>query len=316
MGTQATRLHKAHRSLIWIMLLTPLFFLVLWKLLPPLPSSPMMRDSFWAHKVNSVDKFDIVYTGDSRVYRGVDPETVESVVGLKGFNYGFSSADLDSVLLERAASYLANRGQRILVIGLSANSFLDRSEAEENAHLNSLLRISSVDLWMRENWYPHLTCFDNRAVSDLYKYLKHEHYDETYHLKSGFAASDKTPADTNEAVPLYRAEFKNAKFSTKKLEAFQRYVAQLQKQNITVVFMRMPVTHAMQVLEAEHAPALEAFWHYAKYHDQHTFDGWGDTYTTYDGSHINSASAHEFSRNLGVQLKSILGKDPRGYFHK
>ena len=98
MGIQATRLHKARRSLIWIMLLTPVFLVALWKLLPPLPSSPMMRDSFWAHKVNLVDKFDIVYTGDSRVYRGIDPETVESVVGLKGFNYGFSSADLDSLL--------------------------------------------------------------------------------------------------------------------------------------------------------------------------------------------------------------------------
>ncbi len=316
MGTQEIRLHKARRSLVWIMILMPMFFFVLWKLLPPLPASPMMRDSFWAHKVNLVDKFDIVYTGDSRVYRGVDPKAVESVVGLKGFNYGFSSADLDSVLLERAVSYLAPRGQRILVIGLSANSFLERSEGKSNAHLQSLLRISDKDLWMRENWYPHLTCFDNHAVSDLYKFLKREHYDETYHLNSGFAASDKTPADTNEALPLYRVEFKSAKFSTKKLEAFQRYVAQLQKQGIKVVFMRMPVTHAMQKLEAEHAPALEAYWHYAEYHDQHMFNGWGDTYTTYDGSHLNSESAHKFSRNLGVQLASILDKDPRGYFNK
>ena len=309
MGTQATRLHKARLSLVWILVLTPVFFVVLWKILPPLPSSPMMRDSFWAHKVNLVDKFDIVYTGDSRVYRGVDPETVESIVRLKGFNYGFSSADLDSVLIDRAASYLSARGNRILVIGLSANSFVERSSSEENAHLNSLLRISDFDLWMRENWYPHLTCFDHRAVSDLYKYLKHEHYDESYHVNTGFAASDKSPADTSEALPLYQAEFKRAAFSARKLEAFQRCVARLQKQKITVVLMRMPVTHAMQVLEAKHAPALEDYWHFAEFHDQHTFKGWG-AYTTYDGSHLNSASAHKFSRDLGVYLSGILGKFP------
>jgi hypothetical protein len=307
-GTKKNKIKIAGRKLLWLLILMPLVVVAGILLLPPLPSSPMMRDSFWAHKVNSVDCFDIVYTGDSRVYRGVDPGVVESMTGFKGFNFGFSSADVDSFLLTEAAARLSPNGRRILVVGLSANSFLEREES--NAHLKSLLRITEKDLWIRINLYPKLTMFDHRAVSDLYKYLKGEHYDEVYHLETGFAVSDKTPADTTEALPLYKAEFAAAKFSVKKLEAFKRCLAHLQKQGISVVLMRMPVTNALQKLEAQYAPELEAYWHYAEYHDQHTFNGWG-TYTTYDGSHLNSGSAHHFSRDLSVYLKGVYLEDVR-----
>jgi hypothetical protein len=195
-------------------------------------------------------------------------------------------------------------------VGLSTNSFLERAENESNAHLKSLLRLTEKDLWIRTNLYPKLTMFDHRAVSDWYKYLKGEHYDEDYHLATGFAGSEKTPADTTEALPLYQAEFAAAKFSVKKLEAFIRCMAQLQQQGISVVLVRMPVTHALQQLEAQHAPALDAYWQYAEFHDQHTFNGWG-MYTTYDGSHLNSRSSHSFSRDLSVYLTGVFLEDVR-----
>ncbi|MFM6983892.1 MAG: hypothetical protein ACKOXF_07150, partial [Chitinophagaceae bacterium] len=251
-----TKAGKTLLSLLWVL---PVLLIATIFILPPLPSSPMKRDSFWAHKVNSVDCFDIVYTGDSRVYRGVDPNVIHELTGFKGFNFAFSSADADSLLLSQAASRLSAKGKRILVIGVSVNSFLSRTPNESNAHLKSLIQIPAKDRWIRTNWYPHLSMFDSRAVSDLYKYLKHEHYDEQYHLTTGFAASDKTPSDTTEALPLYKNEFSQFVFSESKLKAFDRCINELKAQGIHVVLVRMPVTHAMQVLEDSKGGLLKQY---------------------------------------------------------
>lgn len=270
----------------------------------------MKRDSFWANKVNSVDCFDIIYTGDSRVYRGIDPKFVEELTGFKGFNFAFSSADVDSLLLHQAASRLSAKGRRILVIGVSVNSFLSRTPKESNAHLKSLIQIPAKDRWIRTHWYPNLSVFDARAVSDLYKYLKREHYDEQYHLTTGFAASDKTPSDTTEALPLYKNEFSRYSFSESKLQAFDRCINELKAQGIQIVLVRMPVTHAMQVLEDSKGELLKQYLYDAEYGDQHVFDGWG-TYNTFDGSHLNRESALRFSKDLGVYLYSVFKKNSR-----
>ncbi len=309
---QHIRQIKAGKTLLSLLWVLPVLLIATIFILPPLPSSPMKRDSFWAHKVNSVDCFDIVYTGDSRVYRGIDPAVVEELTGFKGFNFAFSSADVDSLLLNQAASRLSAKGRRILVIGISVNSFLSRSPKESNAHLKSLMQIPDKDLWFRTHWYPQLSMFDARAVSDLYKYLKHERYDEQYHLTSGFAASDKTPSDTNEALPLYKNEFSQYTFSESKLIAFNRCINELKTQGIQIVLVRMPVTHAMQVLEDSEGELLKQYQYDAEYGDQHVFDGWG-TYTTFDGSHLNSESAKRFSKDLGVYLNDIFKEDRRSH---
>lgn len=299
-------------NLLWVL---PLLLMATVFILPPLPSSPMKRDSFWANKVNSVDCFDIVYTGDSRVYRGIDPKFVEEFTGFKGFNFAFSSADADSLLLHQAASRLSAKGRRILVIGVSVNSFLSRTPKESNAHLKSLMQIPAKDRWIRTHWYPNLSVFDARAVSDLYKYLKREHYDEQYHLTTGFAASDKTPSDTTEALPLYKNEFSQYSFSESKLKAFDRYINELKAQGIQIVLVRMPVTHAMQVLEDSKGELLKQYLYDAEYGEQHIFRGWG-TYTTFDGSHLNSESAKRFSKDLGVYLNGVFKKDRRLHLNK
>ena len=48
-------------------------------------------ENFWMNKVKSSKQFDMVFIGDSRCYRGIQPAVFEKELGLTAFNAGLSS---------------------------------------------------------------------------------------------------------------------------------------------------------------------------------------------------------------------------------
>jgi hypothetical protein len=280
-------------------LLLPLFDM----LLPDLPSSSMMRESFWAHKIDAKPVYDVIFVGDSRIYRGIDPEVFEKEckTGLKAFNYGFSSAGLDTFLLGRAARLLDASGKKVLVIGVSANAFLP--ESIRNNHIRSLLEWNQKDVWIKKHLYPYLQCFDPyHPISTLFKMRKGERYDEDYHIKSGFAASNKTPLDSGSALEAYRLKFEQQQYDTIAGENFIRYVEQLRTNGVKVILVRVPCTFAMKQLEDKYTHGQ-----FNVLREKLSLRGFtwiepaGD-YTSYDGSHLDSRSAELLSGELAHKI--------------
>lgn len=272
-----------------------ILFVVCASLAPRLPSSPLLRDSFWAHKIGAGPRYDIVLVGDSRVYRGLDPDIIgKNFGGAKCFNYGFSSAGLDSFLLNRAAGLLSPNGQKIMIIGISANSFTE--EAMGNGHLKSLLKLNRRDLWIRMHLYPHLTSFDAYRISDLYSLMKRQGYYEDYHLATGFAASDRVPMDSATALSDYAIRFAHEKYSGKGEQNFVNAVDHLVQQGIKIYIIRMPTTHAMRAIE-EHwqAGRLDSLEIELRNKGCEVIDPETGPYTSYDGSHLDSRSAEKLS---------------------
>lgn len=250
----------------------------------------------------SKNKFDVVLIGDSRVYRGIDPEVLDSITGLKAFNFGFSSASPDSFLISKALRLLDPKGPKIIVLGVSANSFLSASTFNE--HYKMIEAWSYKDKWMKSNLYPHLGCFDNRGLSDLYKAYKGEYYYETFHLNSGYAESRKVPLDSNAALPAYKKQFQTEKYSHEKAMAFKRHVMNLRNMGYKVLLLRMPVTHEMLRLEDQATDdaipkllkdmsmlGIEVF----EAIDFHNL-------CSYDGSHLDAASSMKYSTQLAHYL--------------
>ncbi len=295
------KIKQSKRQIAGILMTVPLVLLVLGVILPDLPSSPMLRDSFWAHKIDPDQRYDIVFTGDSRIYRGIDPAVVDSMLGSKSFNYGFSSAGLDSFLLGKAVKLLDPAGKRVLVIGISVNSFTQGSL--RNSHLKSLLEWNSRDVWIRKHVYPSLTYFDPYAVSDIYKLSRGERYVERYHVSNGYAASYKIPLDSGSAIPAYADQFRHEMYSEEAQKKCIDYISRLVAQDICVVAVRVPVAEEMRMLEDEFAgKSFEQFRKELEKAGAYC-PTIGGSFVSYDGSHLTEVSAREFSRQLAQQIK-------------
>jgi hypothetical protein len=267
---------------------------------PDLPASPMLRESFWAHKVDAAPVYDVVLVGDSRIYRGIDPEIIEqeNAHAIRCFNYGFSSAGLDHYLLEKACSLFDPSGKKILVIGVSANSFL--KESLQNSHLRSLEQWDHKNVWIKKHLYPGLTFFDPVAPSDLYKLYKGEKYIEEYHLSYGFAASDKIPLDSSSALKAYQQQFKGEPFQGKSEDSFINMIKRFKAKGITVKVIRIPVSGSMKTLEDAYIgidPLLDILDRSGVKRIRPV-----GHFISYDGSHLTAASARELSQQVAREV--------------
>jgi len=297
----------AKSQILGLILICPVLICALKLVLPELPASPFLRESFWAHKVDAKAEYDMVFVGDSRVYRGIDPEVFERGLYpvVKCFNFGFSSAGLDSFLLGHASRLLNPNGRKILVIGVSVNSFLPSSL--ENEHLRSVLKWNKKDIWIKKNLYPHLTYFDSYTPSDIYKIERGEKYFEQYHLNTGYAASQKVPMDSTSALSAYIAHFSRQNNEMRVGAEFLGYIKRLKEVGIKIIFVRIPTSHAMRVLEDRYGlVTIHQFQHEMNKLGLKWVEFAGRSYESYDGSHLDESSAWRFSIELAEMINICI----------
>lgn len=293
---QAKRAMKVFRIILPFLLILPAL------ILPSLPSSPMMRDAFWASKFTQKAICDYVIIGDSRAYRGIDPSLFPRSLHRQAFNFGFSSASPDSALIEHALNALSDTGKRTVIITISANSFM--SGSIDNRHYHSVESWSPTDKYLRTELYPWISFFDNYNVSDLYKTFKHEAYYEHFGLGTGFAASDKVPLDSNSALPAYRKQFELEQYSKAAELSFKRYVLRLKSKGYRVLVLRMPCTNAMLQLEDSATNrAIPLLLKEMQAGGIMVMPFYSEGMISYDGSHLRSESSRAFTYHLMDYLK-------------
>jgi hypothetical protein len=291
------------QTITFLIGLPVLFVLGYFALLKLNTSNSMLKESFWAHKVTADSIYDIVAVGDSRVYRGIDPEEIEAQYfklngsKIEAFNFGFSSAGLDPYILEKSSSLLNKRGKRILIIGISPNSFIESSQ--ENGHLRKVESQNAKDLWIKKNIYPELYAFKRYAISDFVKYKHNEFYFEKFNLNSGFVGSGKLPYDSTAAINQYSRQLKANKIDTFAVRVFLETLQKLKTEGIRIVAVRIPTTERMRTLEDKltadfcenlfnkiEAEGIECI----KVHDSNIH--------SYDASHLDEKSAKLLSLKI------------------
>lgn len=292
------------KQLVILSVLIPTSLLLPAYFLPELPSSMMQKDHFWATKVAAKSEFDVVFTGDSRIYRGISTRMVDSVcTGISSYNFGFSSAGLDSVLIDKAISLLKMDGQKILVLGVSPNSLLPSSM--KNEHFRMWTGRNQKDIWIKRNLYQDLNRFNPWAISDVYKWMKGAGYYERFYPEQGFVASNKIPADTMEALEVYKLHFQVE--NRLKYNGLIDGIKHAKKLGVKVVMLRMPSSPGMKSLEDLYFKEFDSEIEQIGIALNVPYHNWSGYYVpSYDGSHLTEPAAKKLSVRLGKILNLNL----------
>src|SRR5512146_2424266 len=74
-------------------------------------------ERFWVLKTHGKAKYDLILMGDSRVYRGLSPASMESVLtGYRIFNFGYSGGGLDRLMYAAAEKRLDPKSDRPSIV--------------------------------------------------------------------------------------------------------------------------------------------------------------------------------------------------------
>lgn len=293
----------------FLMFVMAIVFVYTIGMLRPQPlSSVILKEKFWADKVHSKKKYDVLFAGDSRIYRGVDPKSVsEELGGLEVINFGFSSGGYNDVMFNEINNRLKmNNETSIIVLGLTPYSLTPK--AQENQHFNQEKNRDIKEVLNRRFINPALNFFDPIKPTDLIHANKApKGYQERFR-SHGWVESRKTPFNPKAALPIYVKDFKDNLVSKDVLESLYGQIKLWQQQGIEVLAFRMPTTLEMETLEnaisgydekeiKKRIEEAEGKWIEIKdrYH-----------YSSYDGSHLIDTSAREFSRYLGKQINKNL----------
>ena len=275
----------------------------------PKDAEKYLGELFWTRKTFAPAKYNVVLMGDSRVYRALSPEIMEShLQEMKVLNFGYSNGGLNPTMFNAAEKKLAQNGKpRIVVLGISANAITDYSAGNQQ-YLQELNR-PREEIFERIYFNPVRYWFSATSPEKLKNHFSEKkeisYYRNTYFM-NGYVESDKFPIDTTEAIQYYIDDYTNYKVTPERLESLFSQVKNWTDNGITVVGFVPPVSQPMQTLEDSlglfDEEAIEIGFEKASGH-------WIDlnpaNYKTYDGSHLTIQSAKELSDKIGVYLKEL-----------
>lgn len=295
---------KLFKTKIFTLIFCSILLFTIYKIiLPKLPSSNMLNEAFWSKKVTNKNKYDIVFIGDSRIYRGISPREIElELKGLKIYNFGFSSAGIDSLILDKGINLLNEDGKKQVYLGISVNSFL--KESLMNEHLKSWIKKDEKDLWIKSNIYEKLSLFDSYKISDFFKIIQKDLYYEKFDLEKGFVFSNRTKVGDKLAIEAYENHFKKEFFDTTQVNLVMKEIVKFQQKGIGFKAIVMPISKGLSDAEDKYF-GKEKLWLYSK------FKSFGveiiefnyQEYQTFDGSHLKGESAIILSENLAKSIK-------------
>lgn len=259
--------------------------------------------SFWESKVFASSEYDIVIVGDSRIYRGVSPEEMQSILtGYRILNFGFSSGGLNPEIYEAAESKLDLDGKRIIVLGVSAGPLQSASMANEQ--YQSLVQDSRVQEDMIADLFGK-TFFEPITYADLEPDIIPARYYYQEPRSGGWIASYRFPANLQLGIRSSRRNYENKQVMPELVDALIHQVRQWRNDDICVYAFRPPPTDDIVLIEnelrgfneSEIVARLEnagAQWININHLE----------YQTYDGSHLHLDSAVQLSHNIAHVIQS------------
>lgn len=296
-------------------LLTALMIVGVGLLRPTSGESGLGATQMWLEKVAWGPQFDFIIAGDSRVYRGVSPQTLGKELGGRVVaNFGFSGLGYESAYFDAVEARLAPSAQDpVILLGITPhsltpvavrrNGFLevsqehptDRMLARQFAPLLRFVRpIQPVEL---------IETFDSLRGQRKW-YYQHFHAD-------GWVASRKVPETPSEGLTAYHEEFAGNQVSPEIVATLLERVRQWREAGIRVFGFRPPTNEAMVALEDSSSGFDEPQFVQA-------FEQAGGTwlavdqyaYHSYDSSHLDRDAAVSLSRDIARRILTALRHPP------
>ncbi len=265
------------------------------------------NNSFWKKKTFDKNKYNIILCGDSRTYRGISPGAMKNV--LEGFsivNFGYGSAGYSNRMLDEIDRRIDYRAKhKIVVLGLTPLTLT--REGTLNYHMEYELKTKREELIELVYFKEVLKLFTPFTLKQFWNKLKGKEFSTSFHqeyVPGGWVASEEDKPWTESALKSYSTRFINNQVEEENIERVLDKVKFWTEKGVTIVGIRPPTTPKMIELEDSLSGYNENEIR-AKFIDAGGiwFDFNVDSYSTYDGSHLQRESAIKFSTDLATRIK-------------
>ena len=266
---------------------------------------------FWLNKTFAPPEYDLVILGDSRIYRGVSPEAIESTLpGTKALNFGFSGAGYYGEYLIEAKSKLSpDANPPILLLGITPHSLTPNGAINEHftqeTNRPPIYQIMYTRLPklmdLLDPIDPALVFIDFASLTNLVDLPGEDiwSYNQVFN-QSGWISSSRFPVQPDYALKTYKEIFLNNHVDEFVVNSLLWSIDNWVENGILVFGFRMPTTAEMIRLEDEMSGFDEQeFVSRFEQAGGHWLTICGDCYASYDGSHLLAEEAIQLSMELG-----------------
>ena len=286
--------------------------LVLIVLFRPSSQAGVPESRFWLNKFHN--QYDVVLAGDSRVLFGLSSQPFDDLKIGSALNFGFKGAGLNAEFVDAATARLKTSGPRVLVFGITPNTFTPNAHASSG--FTKYSKLAESEFLEMPNWYYGIQ--SRLRPASLVEILRiargrTDSHVETFHQDGWVSVASKHPDETY-ALPFYRVQFKENKVKQEFMDSLVAMVEECCSDGIHVFGFKPPITDAMNEIES----AVSGF-EYDSYIVE--FENAGGVWLspdvtdciTYDGSHLDGKSALVFSQRIAELVqKTLVGRAGAG----
>lgn len=297
---------RTFRTLLPTIIIILLIAGLRWISLPDLVDD-YVPDSFWSQKINAPESYDVVLLGDSRIYYGVSPQAMNTVLeDYDILNFGFSGGGLNPEMYDAAEHKLADDGERIIVLGISPHSLTANSQTNDHYHTIHADTGNSTQLYLP---FEVDIAFQPFTIEDIVATVTNNPPSPLLYRSphaDGWIASYNAPPNIQGGVIAYQRNLTDNDIVPQLIDDLITQVGQWQQAGICVYVFRPPI--APEVLEVEQ---VMTSFDEIDIRDRLQNNGaiWLDfdasNYETYDGSHLHVDSARQFSVDIAEAIQNV-----------
>lgn len=300
------------RMLRTLVIALPLVVLI--GLLPKRPStmveSGITQRELYEMKYSWPAKFDTILAGNSRVTVGLAPTEMTAVLSERRIgNFGFDGNAFTKEYLQAIETKLVSSGSRIVVLGITPMTLTDRA-ARQNGFVEELHRTAD-DRFLIHHFPRFLSFFarfNPRAALNLVRKESNAGSEFWRGYPDGWAAQSMTPKNMHGQVAFLRRNAPNNSFpiSRRLVDHLLLVVRDWKERGIQTLAFRAPTSKEL-AYEEERASGFIP----STFVTEFTAAGgrWIEVdpahYETFDGGHLEEASARKFSRDLADEIKRL-----------
>ncbi len=304
---------KAKNKILASLLLAIVISIAIKLLLPSPEQNRALVDEFWISKTHANNRNNVVFGGDSRIYRGISTKAFTKQFNSKitAYNFGYSSAGFSKDYLNFLETKLdSSANLKVIVLGITPHSLTPNGLLNED--LEIFTNISNFKKYQGLYLSPILKHFSPYQPSELKNSLFKEDIPNYYQQKynpDGWVASNKIPGDTSEAITSYLTVFNENKVDESAINGLIQQVKYWNTKGVSVFGFRPPTTTEMRTIE----DSLSGFNDELIILSFKKVGGkWieldSKKFKSYDGSHLRKESAEELSEILGKEIVKAYNK--------
>ena len=269
---------------------------------------------YWQMKVEWSAAAGIILAGDSRVYRGLNPDAFSAQLGITCLNFGFSSVGYDDAYLDAIEHVVDHRTRRpVIVLGVTPWSLTPQA-IRHNGFRDAIAE--RRETWFSASWNRRLEglnktfrpfdverlWYGSAQAEKIAQRAEQDNYQQEFRL-NGWVASDYHPRNPNRGLQTAKADHDANRCSEVQLALLATRIRKWKSSGWHVLAFRPPSPNDIARLTdelsgfdgiavANSLTAAGAQW----------IELVADRYETYDGTHLTANSAQLLSRMLASSI--------------